>query len=138
MEMKYKRIPWYWKLSPFAYGAYAAASDPYILLSKKLYEEVLSGTPSLDTLGIIEHEKAHLLHQKMMGKWKLIFKYWFSPRFRLQEELYAERARFAFLKSRGGTVDLDHRARRMSGILYGWMVSYNRARILLIRIWDES
>ena len=136
-DIKFKKINWFQKLSPQMREVKALTKSDTIYLSDDLYAEVMSGKPSVYVQGIIEHEKVHMQRKQEMGACMFKLKYSFSPQFRLREELLAETARFSFLKSKGEKINLEDRARKMSGFMYFWMISYTEALKLLEDLWEN-
>lgn len=92
---------------------------------------------------IIEHEKVHLARQAGIGPEEWWRRYIADKRFRLDEEIPAHRAEFAYWQRQPGILDpvpgfrskLEfHRlriAQRLSSPLYGSMVSTSEAKRLI-------
>jgi len=134
-----QKIPRYYYFCPWLWKAKAIAQYPNrVLLARDLFDDAHSNNHSLLVQGILEHEKSHCKRFQEVGYWFFRLQYAFSCKFRLQEELTADTARFIFLKKHGGTIDLEKRAKLLSGSLYLWMVSYDKALVLLTELWKSA
>ena len=109
-----------------------------IFLNKKIYEDLKKDKPSDVNIAILMHEEIHLKRIKNKGVNSWGFKYLFSPKFRLNEELLAYEVMFRFLKSKGLSYDLERVARAMSGHRYLWVKSYGEAKKLLEDLWKSA
>jgi len=65
-------------------------------------------------------------------------KFWLSRKFRLQEELMADRVMMLYLKKRNSSFPSEKRARKLSSRLYLWMISYREAKKKLTKMWKTS
>lgn len=79
---------------------------------------------------ILEHEKVHGLRQRMMGVQAWWKEYIDDSHFRYKEELMGHRAEAKWLHDHGvnAEIAIDEVARRLSGSLYGNMVTFDAAK----------
>src|SRR5687767_10902008 len=101
--MLYKGIPlvikpWYWNIIPTLKWCGASAQFSKIILRKDVYDDVTSKNPSSFWIALLEHEVRHIERQQAIGEWKFQLLYQLSPRFRIEEELLADKARFEYVK----------------------------------------
>lgn len=89
-------------------------------------------------IATLEHEKRHLEREKEVGFLKFGFKYLFSPKFRFQEELIADKEAMKFLKKKGLTFNIEKSARYLSSWLYLWPVSEEKAKKELTKLWKTT
>lgn len=116
-----------WKILPYPYKT-AQAIYPYVFVPDFLYNNLLSKKPNIRWQALIKHEEVHLKRQKRFGPTKFFVVYLLSRRFRYKEELLAYREEQKFLKKHKSSLDLDNVAKNLSGSMYLWCVSYNKAR----------
>jgi hypothetical protein len=141
--VKYKGVPlvvkpWYWNILPHLKWCGASAQYSKIILRKDIYDDVTSTNPSPLWVALLEHEVKHIERQKKMGKWKFQFFYQFSPRFRINEELIADKARFEYVKKHKIKYDLEERARMLSSWKYFWAISYTKVKKELEDIYKKA
>ncbi len=141
--MTYKGIPlvvkpWYWNVLPNLRWCGASAQYSKIILRKDIYDDVTSKNPSPVWIALLEHEVKHIERQRKMGKWKFQFFYQLSPKFRINEELIADTARFKFIKKHSIKYDLDERAMMLSSWKYFWATSYKEVRKRLEKAYEEA
>ena len=127
--------PWYWSLSPVHRKCGGAISFGKIVLRKDFFSDYATGNPSPITIGLLIHETEHLKRQKLIGFWRYVIQYNLSPRFRINEEFEADKARIRYLKKNGVEWDLDARARMLSSYQYWWAISYKEAKRILEKMW---
>jgi len=89
-------------------------------------------------IATLEHERKHIERQQEIGLFKFGFKYFFSPKFRFQEELVAIRESMKHLKRNKLNFDIDRGAKFLSSWLYLWMISYDEAKEKLEKAWKET
>jgi len=119
-------------------GVLGYVKYPYIYFRKDIYENLKSDKPDPVNKGMLLHEFRHIERMEEIGVFKFKMKYIFSLKFRLQEELEADKVRFRYFKDNNVAFDLEGRARRLSGIMYLWMISYPRAIQLINEVWDNA
>lgn len=109
-----------------------------VYLRPDIHKDLLSKEPSVENIGVLLHEQAHIERLNKSGNTLLHgIKYWICPIFRFREEIEADRARFKYLKRHTVKFDFIKRAKQLSGIQYLFCVSYKRAYRELIRVWEE-
>ena len=141
-KMKYKGIvvrekPKIWEFIPWLSSYTAQAIYPNIYVSKEVYEDLGKKKPNPKFVAVLEHEKKHIERQKELGFIKFGIGYLFFPKFRFQEELSAIREGTKYLKKNKLTFNTERSAKYLSSWLYLWMVSYDKAKKELDRIWHE-
>ena len=77
---------------------------------------------------LLRHERFHAWRQKKLGLSEYLYKYVFDRKFRLEEEKLANYIGLTYLKSRGVRVDVEGKARFLSGKAYKKMVSYEEIK----------
>lgn len=125
-----------WKVFPFSKYT-AQAIYPNIYFSEKVYENLISNKPKPRYIASLLHEQTHINRQKEMGWIKWGLKYIISPQFRFREELEAIKASTKYLKKEED-FDTARIAKYLSGWLYLWCVSYEKAKEELDRVWKEA
>jgi len=140
--MEYKGIvvrekPKIWEFIPWLSSYTAQAIYPNIFVSKEVYEDLSRSKPNHKFVAVLEHEKKHIERQKELGFIKFGIGYLFFPKFRFQEELSAIREGTKYLKKNKLTFNTERSAKYLSSWLYLWMVSYDKAKKELDRIWHE-
>lgn len=139
--MEYKGIkvikkPSFCRFIPgFSYSAQAVS--PFILVTPEIYDSLTLGNPHQRFIAVLEHEKKHIERQKELGFFNFGIKYLFSSEFRFQEELLATKEGMKYLKQNKLDFDTERSAKFLSSWLYLWMVSYERAKRELYKIWDD-
>ena len=111
---------------------------PNIYLSRSVYMNLTSEHPSPYTEAVVLHEQEHLNRMKQYGVMKWYLKYLTSRSFRLDEELAATEVQLVYIKAAGGTLDLERRARQLSGPLYLWAAKYDTVLGRLMDMWDKT
>jgi hypothetical protein len=141
--MKYKGVlfivkPWYWNYIPTLAWTGASAHFDKIILRKDIYEDVTSKNPSPANIALLEHELKHIERQRKVGKWRFWLLYQFSSKFRINEELIADKARFKFIRQNKVEYDLQKRAEMLSSWKYFWGISYVSAKAQLEKLYEEA
>lgn len=111
---------------------------PNIWLSRAAYDNLISDMPDPYQVALLLHEQEHVKRIGEAGAINWMVKYALSPSFRFYEELKAMRPQFSYLKAEGLSLDLDKRARVLSGWLYFWPVSFSAAKQRVEELWNES
>lgn len=132
-----KAKSWYWNLIPWISNNTAQAIYPNIYLPVKVYKNLSSEKQDAKHLALLAHEQEHIKRQKILGLARWMIRYFLSSKFRFEEELIADIPRMKVLKHSGLEFDLDSRARRLSGWLYFWPVSYSVAKSRLRAAWEK-
>ena len=101
---------------------------PNIYLSKYAYDNLNSSNPSPKHIAHLIHEETHLRRQKEHGTHLWVLKYIFNPRFRFQEELSASVQQIRSLRKNNIPYDTELIAKKLSGSLYLWPVTYDYAK----------
>lgn len=130
-----KRKPFLWQFIPWLSSYTAQAISPNIYVSKEVFENLQSKTPNPRFIAALEHEKKHIERQGELGFLRFGVQYLFYPRFRFQEELIAIKETMKYLKKNGLVFDIGRSARYLSSWLYLWMISYDKAKKELEKIW---
>lgn len=141
--MKYKGIqllekPWYLDLLPTHRWISAQANYSSIWVKKNILDNLLSENPSPFWISLMEHEIKHIERQKEVGKWKYLLYYNLFPKFRINEELIADSARFKYVKKHKVPYSIEDRARMLSSWKYLGRISYKKAREELERRYKEA
>ena len=110
---------------------------PKIYLSQPLYEDAMSARPSPNTIALILHEQEHLRRIKSTGAFKWYVRYILSRKFRVTEEIAAYKPQLLYLRKNSIVVDLDQKARVLSGWLYLWPITHAEAHRKLTEIWES-
>ena len=111
---------------------------PYVYVGRSLYENLTSDEPDHAGIALVLHEQEHLKRIGEAGVFKWYGRYFYSRTFRLDEEIEATKTQFNYLKQNGESVDLDHRAKILSGGVYLWPTNYQHAYALLSAIWNSA
>lgn len=114
----------------------AQAISPYIFVTKEVYEKLASRNPNPRFIAVLEHEKKHIERQKELGFLEFGIKYLFSPEFRFQEELLADKEGMKYLKKNKLDFDTARSVKFLSSWLYLWMVPHERAKKELDKLWS--
>jgi phage-related protein len=109
-----------------------------IYLNKNIYLDLQKDNPKLENIAVLKHEEVHVKRVKEVGTLKFGYKYTFSPKFRLDEELIAYKVMFSFLKEHNASYDLDRVARALSGPRYLWVKPYKEAIKIIEKTWEEA
>ena len=134
-KSKIKPLPWWFKFNIFARKAVGLGGRKYVYFNHELLKDLLSDNPSHENIAILLHELKHQERMNEVPWFKL--KYVLSAKFRIQEELIADEPRFKYLKENGVEMDLVGRAKRLSGPMYRWAISYDDALERLRRLWNK-
>ncbi len=100
---------------------------PFVFLPDKIYRNLTSDNPNPHYLALLGHEQTHRKRQREIGFMRFILKYLSSNRFRLNEELIADKTSILILKKHKLQFDTEKRARHLSSYVYFWMTDYNTA-----------
>lgn len=111
---------------------------PWIFLRRDIYQDLTLGKPRPESVGVLVHEQVHIKRIKNTNWFKWGLKFWLDCKFRYKEELEATKAHMSYLKKRGRKFDIEKRARDLSGAIYLWCVSYEKARRELDKAWKEA
>lgn len=134
---KIKKIPWFWKYIPFMETEMASTVYQNIYLTEKDYTDLCSENPSVLVQSILVHENYHVKKWKEIGLLKFSFLYFFSKKFKLEQELLAIREQMQFLKEHGETYDIERKAKHFSGKEYGYLLQIQEARRVLTDLWNS-
>jgi hypothetical protein len=132
-----KCLPSWVNRIPFFKKTGGVALYPYIFLNTISYTDLLTKNPKPKTLYALIHEQEHIRRAKAKEPILWILLYVFSPSFRVNEELEADREAMKYWKSQGLEYDFDLRARSLSSYLYLWPTSQKEAKQKLLKIWSE-
>jgi hypothetical protein len=132
-----KCIPTWVNRIPFLQHTGGVALYPYIFLNAIYYHDLLSNNTKPKTMYALIHEQEHIRRAKIKGAFLWLLRYIFSPGFRVNEELEADREAMKYWKSQRLPYDFDSRARSLSGLLYLWPISEKEAYQKLFKIWRE-
>lgn len=128
----------FWKILPKILSTNTAqAVYPNIYLPEKIYFNLRSKHPNPKWVGVLIHEQTHIQRQKLLNPICWNYKYLFSSKFRLLEEIEANKNQFRYLKGKGVTFDIKKRSRWLSGWLYIWPDSYENIKSKLEKIWGN-
>ncbi len=129
-------IPWWVRNFPGFRKIGGLPLKNKFLLSPTLYKDFMSDNPSHYVTGVVIHELEHLKRAKEKGFLRYHIVYRISSEFRYNEEIACHKPQFVYYKKVGYNFDLGKRAKILSGSLYLWCVSYNRALNDLIKLRD--
>lgn len=132
------KTPWYLRWSPWYRFFRASAMYSKIILREDIFNNLFSKNPDPSNVAMMEHEITHIKRQEKIGIWKFQTKYNLFPKFRLQEELEADKARIKYLKEHNLPNEFDARAKQLSSWGYYWMIKEKDAKKALEKIWKES
>lgn len=135
-NVRLKRFPW--TILPIFSRYTAHALYPNIYVPKPVYENLKSNIPEPRLVSVLIHEQTHNKRQTETGWLEWGFKYVFSGKFRFDEEVAAIAEAMKFYKRKGGVWDTEKSAKLLSGYLYGWCVSYKKAKELLDKTWKKA
>lgn len=116
----------------------ACAVYPNIYVPLWFFTDLLRGkvTPYMEA--VLAHEQTHLDRQVATGVNLWYRRYIFEPTFRLDEELVAIQAQLAILVARNAEYDYKKAAASLSSLMYGRMISNERATRILSSLWDDA
>ena len=123
--------PWFWNLIPWVSKNTAQAIYPNIYLPVHVYQNLISNKPDIRHTALLAHEQEHIRRQQVVGVVWWMIQYFINPKFRFEEELAADIPRMKIFKQRGAKFDIETRAKKLSGWLYFWPVSYQKAKTSL-------
>lgn len=113
-----------------------------IYLRDYIYDDLKSNKTNPLNVSVWVHEQYHARQfQKCNSNFDKILiglEYYLNRKYRLQEELNANKVQFKYLKENGLTYDLDARAKHLSGIHYLWCSSHEEAKEKLVEIWEKA
>ena len=141
--MKYKGIPlvekpWYLDMLPTHKWISAQANYSKIWVKKDILNNLISNNSSPFWISLMEHEVKHIERQHEIGKWKFWLYYKLFPKFRINEELIADKARIEYVKKHNVPYSIEDRARMLSSWKYFWGISYENAKRKLEKIYNEA
>ena len=108
---------------------------PNVYVSDAVYQSLHHGELDPRHVALLLHEQTHVDRMRAYGVGKWYAQYLLSPAFRLNEELEATVPQFTYLKAAGVEIDLEHRAKLLSGSTYLWPTTYEVAYDQLDAIW---
>lgn len=129
-------IPWWVRKFPGFTKIGGFPLKNKFLLSPELYNDLMSEKPSPYVIGVVIHELEHLKRAKEKGFLKYHIIYRVNPSFRYNEEIECHKPQVDYYKKVGYSFDLEKRAKILSGSLYFWCVSYNKALKDLTNLWQ--
>lgn len=132
-----KKIPWLWKYLPFFGTTMASTIYTNIYLIDEDYNDYFSDNPSILVQSIVIHEKYHVEKWKEIGLFKFGFLYFFSKKFRLEQELLAIREQMKFLKQYNEVYDIERKAKHFAGKDYRYLLKIDEARKVLTELWQS-
>lgn len=110
---------------------------PWVMLKPAIYDDLRSDSPRPQSVATLRHELYHYEHQK--ANWlRFIVRYLGSRSFRLQEEVGAYAVSARVLRGYGLELDVEARARSLSGPTYLWAASYEEAKAALEAVCGRS
>ncbi len=133
-----RKKPYVIELLPWIGRGTSTALYPYVYLSRKAYDNILSANPDPYSMSVLLHEQEHLKRAKKYGVLKWYVNYLFNRDFRFKEELAALKPQLGYVKSRGLTFNLELKARSLSGWLYFKPVSFDEALTEIKIIWERQ
>jgi len=135
---KVRKIPKWWKCIPFLQVDMAATVYPYMYFPEDVFNDLHALDPNKHNLSIYIHEKVHLDRQVKHGPFAWNFKYIFSKKFRLEEELEAIRTQMIFLKQNSLGYDIDKKAKQFASSIYLWVLPRAEAKDTLTKLWNST
>ncbi len=123
-------------LIPIVGNSTSQSFYPLIFLSKKIYDDLITESPSPKSIAHFIHEETHFTRQQK-NPLSFHLKYFLDPKFRFNEELTADIEQMRILKKHSLKFDIDKRARALSGALYLWSVSFEEAKLELEKAWEK-
>lgn len=136
-KARLKKKSWVVDQLPWIGRGTCQAVYPNIYLSRKVYDSIISDSPDPYAVSVVLHEQEHLARMKQYGVLKWGLRYLVSPRFRFEEEVAATRPQFAHIKSLGLMLNIERKAKNLSGWLYLWPTSYPNAMKRLKKLWQS-
>lgn len=100
---------------------------PNIYVPHHVYASLRSANPEPKYIAVLLHEQEHLHRMKQHGVLVWNLRYIFIRRFRFNEELAAVKPQKDYLQQQGQAYDDEAKAKMLSGWLYLWSTSYNKA-----------
>jgi hypothetical protein len=127
-----------WNLLPWlGRETTCTALYPNVYVPPWFFEELTSGTPDPYFEAIVIHEQTHIEREIQKGWFVWLALYLLSAKFRVDEELVADRELMRYLKERGVAFDLAKRAKQLSSWLYLRPISEGEAFDRLEEIWNS-
>jgi hypothetical protein len=108
-----------------------------IFLRPDIFKDLSGESPKPENVGVLIHEQTHVERIRKYNLFLWGIKFWLNPKFRFREEMEATRQHMKYLKKMGEKFDIEKRARALSGPVYLWCVSYDRAKKELEKMWGE-
>ncbi|HSI21355.1 MAG TPA: hypothetical protein VLA04_06755 [Verrucomicrobiae bacterium] len=122
-----RQKPWWMYCIPWLMGNTCVALYPHFYVSKRIYKDLTSKSPSPKSVAVALHELEHLKRAHTFGVFKYYALYLLSRRFRFEEEMACKAIEIRYLRERGETLDLERVSRILSGWAYLWCTSYAEA-----------
>jgi hypothetical protein len=114
----------------------AMALNGYLYFPKNMYEDLLSSSPSHESLSVYVHEYTHIERQRKYGHYRWMLHYIFFRSFRLEEELAAIREEMKYRHAHNLTYNITRKSRHFSSSTYLWILSYDASVRLLTMEWQ--
>lgn len=130
---KKDRFPW--TLVPWISFNTITAIGDFVYVPPKFLDELLNH-PNPHHIAILHHEFVHIERQKDAGLFKWLALYLLSNKFRIEEELAADKARLEYLAKNNESFDIEQRAKQLSSWLYLHVISYEEAKKSLEDLWN--
>lgn len=105
-----------------------------IYLNEPIYNDLKRKSPNPLSIAVLRHEEEHLKKASFL----YAIKFALIRDFRVKEELVAYKIMFNYLKKHGQTYDLDRVSRTFSGLRMLWAMSYEKAKELIAKTWEEA
>ncbi len=132
-----RKKPYLIELLPWIGRGTSTAIYPYVFLSRKVYEDIVSANPDPYSVSSLLHEQEHLERARKYGVLMWYASYLFNKDFRFKEELAALEPQLRYVKSQGLTFNLERKARSLSGWLYFRPVSFDKALVEVQGLWHR-
>lgn len=110
---------------------------PRIFMVGHVYDRLIKGNYDPYDKAHFDHEMTHIERQKEAGVWLWYSMYLVSPEFRYNEELIAIQQEWSTLHSLKQIPNIAYKATSLSGPLYLWQVSFEKARADLEKLWES-
>ncbi len=132
-----KPIPFWFRYVPFFGTSLAMTIGARMYLPHHLYTDLMSATPTNESMSVYVHEHTHIARQLEMGP--LIWNVWYivSRRFRLAEELLAIKKEMAYRHTHGIPYNIVRKAKHFSSSTYLWVLPYEASVETLRKQWQE-
>ncbi|MFA5770369.1 MAG: hypothetical protein WC894_02650 [Patescibacteria group bacterium] len=132
LPLVFRRIPF---LHTLFHGT-AQGIYPYIFIPKEIYKNLMSKNPNLYHVSLIVHEQTHLDRQREHGLILWIVKYLLNSKFRVMEELIANKYQMRYMKDHRLEFPFEKKAKMLSSWIYFWPVTYKEALKELKTAWN--